>query len=128
MKRAVVMLAAAAVTLLVAPAVAHATGASGPTALELLPGMTRGVARAVNAAGVIVGDESTGTHPVPVRWVNGHVTALEIPAGYTGSAVDVNNPRPSHRVSYAVCACRDRALGYRTRIPATGTRRMSARD
>jgi uncharacterized membrane protein len=85
------MLAAAAVTLLVAPAVAHAAGASGPTALELLPGMTRGVARAVNAAGVIVGDESTGTHPVPVRWVNGHVTALEIPAGYTGSAVDVNN-------------------------------------
>jgi uncharacterized membrane protein len=70
---------------------AHAATVGGPRLLELLPGATGGYATAVNASGVVVGNEYTADRRVvPVRWINGHVTALEIPAGHQGYAVDIN--------------------------------------
>lgn len=70
---------------------AHAERANFLAALDLQPGMTGGEAVAVNASGVIVGYENAGDATVPVRWVDRHVTALAVPAGYDGNATDVNN-------------------------------------
>jgi len=91
-KRILAVLVAAAALLFLDAAPVHASTVGGPRLLELLPGYDGGNAQAVNAAGVVVGNiRAADGRTVPVRWVDGQVTALELPSGYQGTAFDINS-------------------------------------
>src|SRR2546430_16230347 len=94
-KRMLVTLTVTAALLTVGAGPAHAavsSAVSGARVLEMLPGATGGYATAVNASGVVIGEEyAADGHRIPVRWVDGRATALELPDRYHGDVVAINS-------------------------------------
>jgi uncharacterized membrane protein len=94
-KRMLVTLMVTVALLTVGAGPAHAavsSAVSGARVLEMLPGTTGGYASAVNASGVVIGEEyGADGHRIPVRWVDGRATALELPDHYHGDVAGINS-------------------------------------